>query len=209
MPRQYTPRVPVPCNACGRLLMVMPYRLRRHEKHYCSRVCYFAPPRLELSEDKTVAFVPLKSKNGTTLSFAIIDATDIEWVGRWTWGLHAGYAARNSREAGNKRRTILLHRELLGISYWSGLEGDHVDRDPLNCRNSNLRIVTHGENMQNRSVSDKFSSKHRGVSWRDGKWRAQIAVNGKHLHLGVFADENAAALVALEARRKMLPFAVN
>ena len=41
----------------------------------------------------------------------------------------------------------------------------------------------------------KKSSKYRGVTWskRDNKWQAQVWLNGKHHHLGLFASEEAAA----------------
>lgn len=55
------------------------------------------------------------------------------------------------------RRTRLLHRELLGGDGLSGLYVDHQNRDRLDNRRENLRIVTGTENNLNRG--GKFAKK--------------------------------------------------
>jgi hypothetical protein len=70
------------------------------------------------------------------------------------------------------------------------LQIDHIDRDKLNNRISNLRTVTHRENHQNRAIG---ASGIRGVTYnkRTHRWIAQITMPGgqqlyglarKHLH---------------------------
>ncbi len=48
------------------------------------------------------------------------------------------------------------------------------------------------------------SSQYRGVSWSKHchKWHAQIHMNGKHIYLGIFADEAAAACAVDTAARQ-------
>ena len=48
------------------------------------------------------------------------------------------------------------------------------------------------------------TSRYRGVSWykRDGKWQAQLRVDGKEQHLGYFEDEEAAARAWDDALRE-------
>jgi len=49
------------------------------------------------------------------------------------------------------------------------------------------------------------TSRFRGVTrHRDGRWKAQVGVNGATRHLGIFVDEEAAAEVAQQARRWLL-----
>lgn len=93
---------------------------------------------------------------------------------------------------------ILVHRLLmLDALDKSDIERpcvDHLDRDPLNNRISNLRIVDYATNNRSRRVVGK-SSRFPGVYWnkRSRKWQARIRVDKKHLNLGYFADERDAA----------------
>lgn len=45
-----------------------------------------------------------------------------------------------------KRKTVFLHRLVMGAQ--KGDEIDHIDGDGLNNRRSNLRFVTHTENLK-------------------------------------------------------------
>jgi hypothetical protein len=73
------------------------------------------------------------------------------------------------------------------------LQIDHIDGNGLNNQKSNLRVVTHRENHQNRQ--HKKSSKFPGVSWNKKikKWNAKIRIGNKSLHLGYFYDEEEAS----------------
>lgn len=87
-----------------------------------------------------------------------------------------------------------LHRLVMNAK--EGEHVDHINGDKLDCRRENLRLCTHGENSRNRRMSKANASGRKGVHWRRrvGKWRAQIMLNGKHIHLGDFhCREEAAA----------------
>ena len=60
---------------------------------------------------------------------------------------------------------------------------DHIDRNPLNNSIENLRVVTHQQNLWNRDV--------KGCSFNkaNGKYKAQIRVDGKVKYLGYFVNE--------------------
>ena len=80
-----------------------------------------------------------------------------------------------------------------------GYEIDHVDGNPSNNTITNLRLLTHAENMQNRhrpSRKNKTSGV-KGVHWDKDrrKWRSHIVVNGKQIHIGRF-DSIDDALIA-------------
>ena len=66
---------------------------------------------------------------------------------------------------------------------------DHIDRDKLNNKLDNIRLVNSRESSHNRSV--KKTSKYIGVSWskQAKKWHSRIDINGKDKHLGYFMDE--------------------
>jgi hypothetical protein len=73
---------------------------------------------------------------------------------------------------------------------------DHINRNGLDNRRSNLRPATHSQNSANagrqtRSTSG-FKGVHRGPV-RGKAWRAQIHTAGKKRHLGTFDDPEEAA----------------
>ena len=81
---------------------------------------------------------------------------------------------------------------------------DHIDRNPLNNRKDNLRIVTAKQNTMNKSSAKNSSSKHVGVCFRKDskKWRAYIRVNNKNINIGTFVNEIDAAKARDEATKK-------
>lgn len=58
-------------------------------------------------------------------------------------------------------RGIYLHRLLMSCP--KGFEVDHIDRDPLNNKRDNLRIVTRSENNKNKSKYNKYKNKSTGI----------------------------------------------
>lgn len=74
---------------------------------------------------------------------------------------------------------------------------DHINRNPLDNRRQNLRIVTQSENMRNtqRTRTARVSCDYRGVTATGNrkKWTAKIKVEGRWHYLGTFvAAEDAA-----------------
>ncbi len=85
-----------------------------------------------------------------------------------------------------------FHREIIEAA--SGTEVDHINRDRLDNRVSNLRICTRSANVQN-SSKRTGSSKYLGVSPNKNNWRAQITKDGEKFYLGTFKTELEAALI--------------
>lgn len=79
-------------------------------------------------------------------------------------------------------------------------EIDHINRNKLDNRKSNLRIVAHWENSHNRS-------KGNGVRKPKGrnKWCAQIYVNNKRIYLGSFGTKEEAMNARINAEKTLLP----
>lgn len=74
---------------------------------------------------------------------------------------------------------------------------DHINRNRLDCRKSNLRKCNQKQNTYNSSKQHGTKSKYKGIHL-NGKcllWRAQITFNGKRKHLGYYKTEKEAALV--------------
>lgn len=143
---------------------------------------------------------------------SIIADDDYGWLSEVNW--HAAWDSKNKsfraiRALGPrlKQRKIRMHNAI-----WEHHNGpipdgytvDHVNRDTLDNRLSNLRLATPSQQNQNRiQRGGGDTSTYRGVGWNKatGKWTAKISVDGKHIFLGHYADEVEAALVRDAAAR--------
>lgn len=121
------------------------------------------------------------------------------WGGRvcdWSWKAlrkpHTNYAVRLVKQGG-RLREIRLHRFIMDAGPNDII--DHIDGNGLNCVRSNLRITDAAGNAQNRVASDGMSSEFKGVSFhrQTGRWTAQIRVEKRKRHLGLFVTEAEAA----------------
>jgi hypothetical protein len=107
---------------------------------------------------------------------------------------------KEARETGlPRRKTILLHRFILGIDD-NTIKIDHKDGNGLNNQRDNLRVATHSENMQNRKVFPH--RKYKGVNKNCNKWQAVIKINKQSVYLGTFRTEREAAFAYDEAARE-------
>jgi hypothetical protein len=152
--------------------------------------------------------VPLRARDGTLRAYALIDAADVLLAARYRWHLAvAGYAARRNRDRG--RGTLLLHRELLGLPRVSdGREVDHINRDRLDNRRANLRVLPRGQGSQNRRAYGR--SEYRGVSWASNirAWRAAARKDARSVYLGSYDIELDAARAAARFRAEHYPCTV-
>lgn len=167
--------------------------------------------RLDDTAPDGAVLIPLRARDGSVRAYAIVDAADADWVNQSRWNLVTkGYAQRAVR-VGDRQRFRTMHRELMGLVPGDGLEVDHINRNKLDNRRSNLRVVTRAENAQNMPKYRGSSSRFRGVylDRSTRKWRANIRIAGRVRSLGCFDDEMEAARVAREARLAALPFAVD
>lgn len=98
--------------------------------------------------------------------------------------------------------SIYLHRFILGISERFVLV-DHINRNSLDNRKSNLRITNFGGNTKNRRGENvNNTSGERNVSLINGWYVVQIQVDGKNTVLGKFSDIEQAKATAGQARQK-------
>jgi hypothetical protein len=105
-------------------------------------------------------------------------------------------------------RLYLVHRIIWLFVYGSFPVGeiDHIDGDKTNNKICNLRDVSHTENMQNLQKSHRGSKTgllgahpHKAT----GKFAAAIRVNGKQIHLGLFATAYSAHEAYMNAKITM------
>ena len=152
--------------------------------------------------------IPLRARGGLVVAETKVDAEDFERFNDRRWYLDGrGYVRRTTSQNG-RRRALLLHREILGLTD-PRIKADHINRDRLDNRRANLRTVTDAGNAQNRATRfANNTSGYKGVSWdkRVQKWYAHGRLNGRMYALGRYADIEEAARVAAEWRALHHPY---
>ena len=121
---------------------------------------------------------------------ALVDDEDYPAISARKWSNDGhGYAVTYR---GN-HRLITMHRLIMDAK--KGDEIDHINRNKLDNRRSNLRLCTTSHNKANVERQPNNTSGMKGVSWhtRDRKWRAYIHVNQRVLNLGYFGSKVEAA----------------
>lgn len=125
-----------------------------------------------------------------------VDDCDFENLNQFKWRaskeFNTYYAVRVIK-IGNRRHTIRMHIEIMGV-FDCKLMIDHEDRDGLNNQRYNLRPATNQQNSRNQAGVNK-SSKYKGVFFSKSKckYSAQIKIDYKSKHIGYFINEEEAA----------------
>jgi hypothetical protein len=103
---------------------------------------------------------------------------------------NGGYAAVSINKLG-----YLMHRLVMGITETNtDVIVDHINRNRLDNRRENLRIVDSLLNSHNSTKQANTSSRFHGISkCGDDKWDSKITSKGKKYYLGKFDDELFAA----------------
>lgn len=147
----------------------------------------------------SVRVIPL-----TQGQFTIVDADDYEWLSKWKWTVwHTKQGGFYARAWVSKQTSLAMHRIILNAG--PGQIVDHINRNTLDNRRANLRIVTQSQsNCNRRLLIASNKSGFRGVHWNSKakKWRAFIGINKRLIYLGSFDTPKAAAIARDEASRK-------
>lgn len=151
--------------------------------------------------------IPLYNKYRQVVGYTEVDDVDYPQLSRHLWTLRrsprTNYAWRAERRGGRSGKliNIAMHRVLMGLDPGKDPIVDHIDRDGLNNKRSNLRLCTWAENQRNRRGWSKHGVK--GVKpVYGGKWVGQIRLNGRLYRLGKFETiEEAHAAYCVAAKR--------
>jgi len=129
----------------------------------------------------------------------LVDDADFDYINQWKWHYerrkYTGYATRRQYLGGGRKnqrqKKIYMHRVIMNPP--SDLMVDHINKDGLDNRRENLRMVTRSQNAINSHKRRNTVSQYRGVVLTEGLWMACITTKGKHIYLGKFKTEIEAA----------------
>lgn len=124
-----------------------------------------------------------------------VDDEDYDLLSLTKWSDDSrGYAIRRAINPDGTGTTEKMHRIITSAK--QGEIVDHINGLPWDNRKENLRIVTNRQNTRNSKLKSTNKSGYKGVAvYKNGKWSAQITVNYRKIHLGIFEDAEEAAMV--------------
>ena len=137
----------------------------------------------------------------------LYDESDYDLISQYRWRIDAdGYAIADTKKVKGEKKTIKMHRLILGLTD-PKIKVDHIYFNKLDNRRDKIRAWTHAKNCANRKANGR--SKYIGVTVRDKKTKhlhgvninAEIRINGKRTHLGYFKTEEEAAMAYDEAAK--------
>ncbi|AYP68281.1 HNH endonuclease [Bacillus phage vB_BcoS-136] len=132
--------------------------------------------------------VILRDREGLETGRTIIDLEDLKKISKHTWSINIhGYARANKNN-----KYIGMHKLITNTDKNEIV--DHKDRNRLNNRKSNLRIVSSSDNAINKNIQSNNSSGVSGVSYyksRD-RWVAEIKYEGVKKWIGSFSSKEKA-----------------
>lgn len=114
----------------------------------------------------------------------LIDPEDAWLLKKYTWHITSGnYVACRLPV---HRTYVYLHHAIMGCPIWYLDEIDHINRNPSDNRRSNLRWVTHSQNLVNNDQPTGQTGV-RGITVNaSGNYMAQAKRRGINHYLGSF-----------------------
>lgn len=132
----------------------------------------------------------------------LVDYNNVYLLEKYTWSINSeGYiVAWKPKEFNQKREKLFLHRLIMQCP--KNMEVDHINGNKLDNRRSNLRIVTHHQNLMNRSVTKNNHLGVKGIRKMGNKYQARIGINKKNICLGTFSTLQEAIEIHTQAINK-------
>jgi len=174
------------------------YLQQRRNRDFLSPVRVRGPSEVIDCGDGSCAII-LLDVVGREKERAYVDLCHIDRVRPYRWCSGRKYVSAELLDGSRVR----LHRFLMEPG--DGMEIDHRDGDPLNNRDSNLRVVTHAQNSENQGPRRSSSTGVRNVHLRTsgfytGLFHVSVTKNNKSHYGGHFRTLEEAAKKAKELR---------
>lgn len=149
-----------------------------------------------------ICIIQCFNKKGEVIAEAIIDSEDYDKVKDKKWSyLKIGYVCCCTEN-------LFLHRLLMKDKLKSKNDTvDHINRNKLDNRKNNLRILTKQQNLLNKGVQINNTSGVRGVRVRKLNnnivYEARISLNNKEKYLGRYKTIEEAMKVRKQAEKEL------
>ena len=160
---------------CGKIVSVFQSSLKSGQQKSCGCKHFTACKKYnEYSVSENIAYVKLTNCD----EIMICDLEDWNRLKIFCWSKgNTGYA-----EARVNGKTTPFHH--LVIECEIGMVRDHKNRNKMDNRKDNLRVVTYSDNNSNRHYKNKTG--HRGITPNGSGYAVRITVNRKKKHIGTY-----------------------
>lgn len=142
------------------------------------------------------AFLVFRDRDCNIQYMCPIDEEDIEKMSSHKWTITEPHGNTRYIRAVEKRKVLFLHRFLLHPEKNEII--DHINRNGLDNRKSNLRIVSISENCVNSKTNSR--TKEKNIYFHNGKYRVEIIRNYKRVYTKSFKTIEE----AIEARNEFI-----
>lgn len=173
---------------CGKIVSVEGNKLRSGHTKSCG--CYNADrikKQRKFNEYEAVeGYVKVKLNDE---NYMLCDAEDWENLkGHYWYMSDTGYAVCETMKTG----TLRFHKLVTGTT--AEVIIDHINRNKLDNRKSNLRIATASVNAINKGLQSNNTTGYAGVYFnkKSRTWNARVKVKGKIICLGTFPTKEEA-----------------
>jgi hypothetical protein len=146
--------------------------------------------------------LPIWDKKMEVAAYTLVDDDVFIWAKKFRWRLNHKYVSRTSVDENRKKREVLLHREIMSPMA-KGYNTDHINRNTLDNRRKNLRVVSRSGNNLNSKIPKNNSSGYKGVQLVGNRWRAAIGYKGGRKYLGRFDNAEEAYQAYVEAAKDL------
>lgn len=166
------------CLSCGNESTIYPAEKRFRKSWQCAA----CPPNYYFTVKDNIAEGVLPGGE-----LFLIDAEDIGRAEKFFWHKDKkGYVISTP----NQGTAIWLHHFIMGFQPQKKVHIDHINRNRLDCRKCNLRIVTAQQNSMNKSIQKNSSTGYAGVTFlkHSGRYMARIGLNNRRIELGCSKD---------------------
>ena len=129
--------------------------------------------------------------------FALVDDEDFKYLNQWNW-----YISSHNYAITTSISHLYMHRILNETP--KGFLTDHINRNTLDNRKTNLRTADKRLNSINRGLQSNNTSGYRGISWNKqcNKWKTYIWNYGLRIQLGYYKLIKDAIFARKQAEQK-------
>jgi len=197
------------CAFCGKDKTIKASLYKQCNRKHCSNECRQKNVRLPYDKLFEINSLTYSKQKGVIIQLtkgyvSIIDKDDVDRISKHSWHIDTnGYAVRGQTDKITKRFiNIFLHQEILNFP---DSQIDHINRDKLDNRKSNLRLCTLSENKINQKIYKSNSVGYKGVSKKNNNYQARLTVNGKRINLGRYPTAQQAGMAYKNALNQYYP----